>query len=137
MDGDHIMAIRRAIAAKREKIIAEAKEWEKTPYLYGGDSDAGIDCSHLVYRVYRETVFGSFPFMDTATLRTSDEFVTVNEPQSGDIVLWDGHVAIVVDPVEGSFIGAQTSTGVAIANYKTNSYWKAKPGLLFRRHVTL
>jgi hypothetical protein len=50
------------------------------------------------------------------------------------LVLWDGHVGIITDPQRGTFIGAQTSTGVAQASY-TGGYWATRSGKRFLRFV--
>ena len=48
-------------------------------------------------------------------------------PLKGDLVHWPGHIGIVIDPDLGYFIGAQTSTGVAEANFK-QGYWHGQYG---------
>ena len=57
----------------------------------------------------------------------SPHFMKVNDPKPGDLVHWPGHIGIVLDPDHGIFIGSQTSTGVAEANYK-NGYWNGSFG---------
>jgi cell wall-associated NlpC family hydrolase len=121
---------------ERGAIITAAKAWIGTPYLWAGDSKKGIDCSHFFHRIYAKVVDSSLPYMTTGTLKTSSYFVDTQTPRTGDMVLWDGHVGIVVDPQTGAFIGAQSS-GVGIANNKTNSYWKKRAGRKFRRHTSL
>jgi|SRR5947209_10723400 len=124
-------------AQKRDAIITETQTWLGTPYLYGGDSKSGVDCSHFVYEVLKAAAVPQLPYMDTALLHQSQLFITVTIPQKGDLILWDGHVALVKDPTAGTFVGAQTSTGVAESNYLTNPYWSARAGRMFRRLAVL
>jgi cell wall-associated NlpC family hydrolase len=133
-------------------IVAEAFFWQKTPYGYGhkdaeaadgahGTAPTGrsIDCSGFVVAVHQRV----FPGADlkrerdnVAAIAISPLWRDVTTPQAGDIVLWDGHVGIVVDPAAQKFIGSQTSTGVAIARYGTG-YWKNRGVTGFRRWATL
>ena len=38
---------------ENENIYAEAKEWLGTPYLWGGTTKRGIDCSAFVQHIYK------------------------------------------------------------------------------------
>ena len=116
----------------RDEIIKCARTWTGTKYLLAGDSKQGIDCSHFVWRAYGEAKL-TYSFVNTPLLAASASFEAALAPEKGDLVTWPGHVAIVVDPATGTFIGAQTSTGVAETSYLLNAYWKARPGRAFLR----
>jgi cell wall-associated NlpC family hydrolase len=131
------------VAATRKAVLETASDWKGTPYLMGGNSKDGVDCSHFVYQVLnaaREKVAKPYPapqiidYRNTATIESFGVFFSIKIPESCDLVLWDSHVGIIVDPHEGKFIGAQTSTGVAEANY-TSGYWAEKAGKRFIRFV--
>jgi NlpC/P60 family len=67
--------------------------WIGTPYLWGGETKKGIDCSALVCQIF-QTVKLSLP-------RTSKEQATVGKPVTdelkwGDLLCYDGHVSIYV-----------------------------------------
>lgn len=127
---------RRHEEALRERIISIAEGYLGTPYVLGGKSkDPGIDCSGLVTTVLLAALDDQRfkPLVqNVALLRTSPILETVDSPQRGDLVLWDGHAGFVYNPTLGDFLGAQTSTGVAIASY-TTGYWSSQPGRIFRR----
>jgi cell wall-associated NlpC family hydrolase len=131
----------------RKAIVAVAAEWKGTKYLYGGNSTAGIDCSHFVYQVLngaRQRVAEAskapapqiVDYRSTSTIEASGLFVAVSITQATDLVMWDGHVGIVLDPANGVFIGAQNSTGVAESNYLTG-YWKERGVQKFLRFFQL
>jgi hypothetical protein len=87
------------------QIVREAERYLGVPYLYGGDTSRGLDCSGLVYLVCRNLGITSCP-------RTSEEQwawcskVAAGHEQTGDLVFITGaeadpspgHVMIVVNP---------------------------------------
>lgn len=120
----------------RSRILSVAETYLGTPYKPGGKSkDGGIDCSGFVTNVLL-TALESNKFQplvqNIALLRTSPVLETIENPEQGDLILWEGHGGIVWNPSQGEFIGSQTSTGVAIASY-INGYWSYQPGAIFRR----
>lgn len=108
----------------RDKIIQEAISWKGVPYLYGGDSKTGIDCSHFVWRVYKAVVFPDMPYIFNDPSRDGEYFNQVAKEKvlKGDLVVWSGHIGIVVDPILGTFIGSQSTNGVSGAYY-SSGYW--------------
>jgi cell wall-associated NlpC family hydrolase len=100
-----------------------ANDWRHTRYQYGGDSHTGIDCSHFVWEVLKAAGHPSAPYTSTSEVPGSHAFTGVaGIPQAGDIILWDGHMGIVLDPTNKIFVGAQ-SGGVENASYASGSYW--------------
>ncbi|APR87082.1 hypothetical protein A7982_12431 [Minicystis rosea] len=117
--------------ANRE--IADAAEnWMRTN---GHVSHDVIDCSHFVTAVLQAAGYGAFRYMTADDMSRSRAFSQVDEPERGDIVHWPGHVGIVLDPIAGTFIGSQNSTGVDVANYKTNPYWRARSHRTYLRYT--
>jgi hypothetical protein len=81
-----------------------------------------FDCSHLVHALY-ERVGLRYPYATSRTLyRGIEEFQRVLEPISGDVVVWRGHMGIVVDPAQHSFLSA-LKTRVKTSSY-ISGYWK-------------
>lgn len=130
-------------AKARAEMLKIADRWKGTPYLIGGNSSGGVDCSHFIYQVVnsmREEVEGRSQnpqvvnYRNTAAMESSGLFIAVTSPEMGDLVFWEGHVGIVVNPQLGTFIGAQSSTGVAVSNF-SRGYWAKRSVKAFLRFV--
>jgi cell wall-associated NlpC family hydrolase len=90
-----------------------------------------FDCSHLVHSLY-ERVGLHYQYATSRTLyRGIEEFQRVPQPISGDVVVWRGHMGIVVDPAQHSFLSA-LKRRVKISSY-ISGYWKHRgPPRFFR-----
>jgi hypothetical protein len=89
------------------RILAVARSWLGVPYLYGGTTRRGVDCSGLVLNCAQAVGINSCP-------RTSEEqwawceHISADEAGAGDLVFFvgaeldppPGHVGIVVTPGE-------------------------------------
>lgn len=95
-----IAAHLRPVGEAAPDYVAVAEQLLMTPYLWGGASGFGIDCSGLVQLSMR--------MAGRDVLRDTDmQAATVGEPlalgedysglRRGDLVFWKGHVAIMVD----------------------------------------
>jgi hypothetical protein len=83
-----------------------------------------FDCSHLVHTLY-ERVGLHYQYATSRTLyRGIEEFQRVPQPKSGDVVVWRGHMGIVVDPSQHSFLSALRKR-VKISSY-ISEYWKRR-----------
>jgi cell wall-associated NlpC family hydrolase len=91
------------------------------------------DCSHLVHAVYKQAGF-PYPYSNSRQLYAGiEQFQSVQQPQPGDLVVWRGHVGIVVDPAKGSFFSALRSGG-GVAHYDS-TYWRRRGRPKFLRYV--
>ena len=106
------------------KLTASAAEsWMAA---HGHVSHDTIDCSHFVVAVLHASEAPGFRYITADQFLSSPSFYRVDNPEAGDLVHWPGHIAVVIDPMAGTFIGSQNSTGVDKANYKTNPYWSGR-----------
>jgi peptidoglycan DL-endopeptidase CwlO len=75
-------------------IVAYAGEFQGVPYVYGGSSPSGFDCSGFVSYVYAH--FGiNLPRSSGAYYGVGTR---VSSPQPGDIIVSPGHVGIYAGP---------------------------------------
>lgn len=91
------------------------------------------DCSHLVHQVYE---FAGFPYSYASSFDVYDgtaSFRRVNTARAGDLVVWPGHVGIVVDPVERTFYSSVRS-GLHTESYD-GPYWRAQGRPRFFRYI--
>src|SRR5882757_10890100 len=98
------------------------------------ESESETDCSHLVHDVYEQA---GFPY-DYASSRElyigSANFTRVRAPQAGDLVVWRGHVGIVIDPKEHSFFSSVRSG--PDTQFYDSPYWRSRGIARFFRYVT-
>lgn len=91
------------------------------------------DCSHLVHAIYEQAGF-TYSYAPSSDLYTGiDGFRRVKKPDSGDLVVWRGHVGIVIKPSQHIFFSV-LSTGPGIDDY-TTPYWKHRGKPRFYRYV--
>ncbi|HET7106867.1 MAG TPA: NlpC/P60 family protein [Candidatus Acidoferrum sp.] len=82
------------------------------------------DCSHLIHEIYRSSGF-EYPYASSFELFAGNEnFARVRYPRPGDLIVWPGHVGIVVDPLHHSF-SSLVSTGFDVQDYES-AYWKSR-----------
>jgi cell wall-associated NlpC family hydrolase len=90
------------LSAHEPDWVAVAERFIETPYLWGGRTSEGIDCSGLVQTALMAA--------GAASPRDSDmqeamlgEPVAIDDPSAllarGDLIFWKGHVGIMRDPV--------------------------------------
>ena len=107
------------------RIVAAAKKYLGVPYVYGGTSPSGFDCSGLVYYVYREC---GYSITRTATSQNSDGYyVSRANLQPGDIIIFYntaitgiGHSGIYIG--NNQFIHASSGAGKVIISELTGYY---------------
>jgi peptidoglycan DL-endopeptidase LytE len=111
--------------SKIDNLVAESKKYMGTPYVWGGTSPSGFDCSGYLNFVYAK-VGVSLPRTVAAIW---GETKSVANPKVGDIVFFEtytsgpSHAGIYLG--NNKFIHAGSSTGVTISEL-TSNYWKAR-----------
>lgn len=108
-----------------DALIAEGKKYLGVPYVWGGSTPAGFDCSGFLNFVFN-TQGTSIPRTVTTIW---DATTPVSAPQKGDLVFFTtyapgpSHAGIYLG--DGKFLHAGSSTGVTISDMN-NSYWKPR-----------
>ncbi|MCB5201610.1 NlpC/P60 family protein [Neorhizobium sp. T786] len=88
----HCLPVGEAIG---EDYVAVAARFLETPYLWGGRSGFGIDCSALV-QLSLMMVGRTFP-RDSDMQSAMGTEISREELQRGDLVFWKGHVGLMED----------------------------------------
>ncbi|HLS02437.1 MAG TPA: C40 family peptidase [Beutenbergiaceae bacterium] len=73
-------------------IVAEARKYVGTPYVHGGASPGGFDCSGFTSYVFGK--FGVSLPRSSGAQRGAGRVVSAAEARPGDLVWWPGHVGI-------------------------------------------
>ena len=67
------------------------------------------DCSHLVHLIYSHAGLNYSYQPSRALYAGVEDFERVTRPQPGDLIVWRGHVGIVVSPREKTFFSSVRS----------------------------
>jgi cell wall-associated NlpC family hydrolase len=91
------------------------------------------DCSHLVHAIYQKAGF-PYAYAPSDDLYDGIEgFQRVSRPKAGDLVVWRGHVGIVIRPSRHAFFSFLNS-GPGIDDYRSR-YWKGRGEARFYKYV--
>lgn len=92
----------KSIPTKQSKIVDIAKKYIGVPYVWGGTTPKGFDCSGLVQYVFREAGI-SLP-RTSAEQSKVGEYIERGDLRPGDLVCFPGHIGIYIG--EGQFLHA-------------------------------
>ena len=117
---------------QRDIIISYAKGYIGVPYLYGGNSKKGFDCSGFTQYIMRQHGYN----LPRTAQSQGDKYSKIKAGQAmkGDLVFFGSskknisHVGIVSSEKGSSIsmIHASSSKGIMISNIENNSYWTPK-----------
>ncbi|MCG6145362.1 C40 family peptidase [Leptospira bandrabouensis] len=119
---------------KRKLVDPIGRQWIGTPYLYGGYSRRGVDCSGLTKSILTDPKIGMNEKIIPRSARDQSQIgksVSREKQQIGNLVFFSAspntskitHVGMVLD--NGNFIHASTSRGVVIQSLN-EKWWKER-----------
>jgi hypothetical protein len=112
--------------------VKEGRSIVNTAWELGRPVDGTVDCSHLIHEIYQNAGF-EYPYQSSFELyEGAEKFKRVRFPHSGDLIVWPGHVGIVVDPLQHSFYSL-VRTGSEEQDYE-GVYWKSRGTPRFYRY---
>lgn len=108
----------------QRRLNAAYRDWNGTPYLYGGVNRIGVDCSAFTRIVYREYLQADLP-RTTREQLASGRRIGRRYLEPGDLVFFRTarktlHVGVMLD--EHWFLHASTSEGVTVSSLQS-PYW--------------
>lgn len=111
----------------RASLMQAYRDWKGTPYVLGGSSQKGVDCSRLVNIIF-DDYFGVQLPTNTRAQLNKGKGIRRSGIRAGDLVFFRTgrkslHVGIAVN--HGEFLHASTSNGVMISKLG-NSYWRER-----------
>ena len=77
--------------------VKYAKQYLNTPYLWGGRSSVGIDCSGLIQNLLQINNKNFPRDTDMQEIFITKEILSENKLKVGDLIFWKGHVAMMID----------------------------------------
>jgi cell wall-associated NlpC family hydrolase len=111
----------------RDVLLAEYSEWKGTDYRLGGLARDGIDCSGLVYVIFRSGLGVELPRTTGGQMRAG-RHVPANRLRSGDLLFFrtsSGSTHVGIYAGKNSFIHASCKKGVTMSSLE-NEYWRSR-----------
>jgi hypothetical protein len=102
-DGDYVKIAegawlhQRHLEAPAEKdFVAVAERFLGAPYVWGGKTAAGLDCSGLIQTALQ--AMGKVAPRDTDMMeKTLGDVVALSDVRRGDLIFWKGHMGVMLD----------------------------------------
>ncbi|WP_409290565.1 LysM peptidoglycan-binding domain-containing protein [Peribacillus sp. SCS-37] len=115
-------------AANIQLAIDEGHKYLGVPYLYGGSTPAGFDCSGFAYYIFSQS---GFDIKRTSSANYFSQGRTVAQPQAGDFIFFSPspgspsitHMGVYIG--DGQFIHADSTRGITITSTEV-SYFKTR-----------
>jgi cell wall-associated NlpC family hydrolase len=119
-------AVQNSNGSLGQQIAQKALSYLGTPYVWGGDTPSGFDCSGLTRYVYG--LFGITLASTAAAQAQQGQYVSKEDLEPGDLVFFDttggiSHVGIYIG--DGKFVDA-ASTDVEIDSLNDPYYWASR-----------
>lgn len=92
-----------------------------------------LDCSHFVHALYERMGFAYQYATSRRLYKGFPGFARTNKPAPGDLVVWQGHVGVVLQPEQHTFLSSLNS-GIKVSSYSSR-YWIKRGQFRFLQYV--
>ncbi|MGB8476700.1 MAG: CHAP domain-containing protein [Candidatus Acidiferrum sp.] len=124
--------VHKSDSSERLLTTAEGRAIVNVAWLQEPSRAESGDCSHFVHQIYVNAGF-EYPYASSFEIYAGDRnFERVKNPHPGDLIVWRGHVGIVVDPLQHSFYSL-VRTGLQTQDYRS-AYWRSRGWPRFYRY---
>ena len=126
------------VGTSESAVVEAANSWIGVKSVHGGNNTSGIDCSHLVYQVYKQVGVKSIVFQTVPNMKNNIYYVTTTSPAPGDVIFWEkdvtkndktywlaGHVGIYIGNEQ--FIDTSFDTGKVTTESISDVYKDGMP----------
>ncbi len=110
------------------KMAEESRAYLGTPYVYGGSSESGFDCSGFTYFLFRK--FGFDDFNRTASTQWNNgPSISRDQLEVGDLVFFSSTYSTSIEHVglyigDGQFIHSSSGKGCVTINSMSDWYYE-------------
>jgi len=73
-------------------VVEAAKSWIGVESIHGGNDRSGIDCSHLIYQIYKQIGAKSIVLQTVPNMKNNAYYINISSPIPGDVVFWEKDV---------------------------------------------
>ncbi|MBK3495854.1 C40 family peptidase [Viridibacillus sp. YIM B01967] len=114
--------------ASRNKIISAGSQYLGVPYVWGGMSPSGFDCSGFTAYAYKKAGYGTLPHNSRSQRAVTKE---VNSPQVGDLIFFTASPGGSTITHVGLYAGNNkvlhaAGTSVQYQSVEKGSYWEPR-----------
>lgn len=128
-----IVAANQFCAAESDSILGERLRASDAVITLGMQfQTTALDCSHFVNSLFQQAGLYYKYEPSRVLYHGTAAFKRVYRPRPGDLIVWPGHVGVVVDPDHTTFLSALTR-GVRVSSY-TSRYWRRRGHAHFLRY---
>ena len=122
-----VKKVQKKASKESGRFEAASKPWLGTPYLYGGRTKKGVDCSGFVMQIYKEETGISLPH-SAGKMYKMGRKISEGDLEEGDLVFFGSvfdidHVGIYL--TGDRFVHASSSKGVMISPMD-DVYWSSR-----------
>ena len=80
------------LGTSESAVVEAAKSWIGVKSVHGGNNKSGIDCSHLVFQVYKQAGAKGIEFQTVPNMKKNPYYVNTTSPTPGDVIFWERDV---------------------------------------------